>query len=237
METKSRTSHYDDVAAEDPTAAFYDVDGTLIRTNVVHAYAYYALHSPSILRRISSVTSLVAGLPLYWLADKFDRRTFNEAFYKNYAGFSEDRLVVLGEEIFEKIIRPNLFDGATSLIERSRRQGHDQILVTGALEVVTEPLAEFLDVDEFVCNRLEIKNGEATGRLRKPMMAGANKAQWIRHYADDHDYDLDGCFAYADSSSDVPMLSMVGNPCVVNPDFSLESTARSYEWPVLNFDD
>lgn len=236
METETPHPHHDEVAAEEATAAFYDVDGTLIRTNVVHAYAYYALHSPSILRRLSSVTSLVAGLPLYWLADKFDRRTFNEAFYKNYAGFSRDRLVVLGGEIFDKIIRPNLFDGAQSLMERSRSQGHDQILVTGALEVVTEPLAEFLEVDEYVANRLEFKNGEATGRLQKPMMAGANKAEWIRHYAEDHGYDLDGCFAYADSSSDVPMLSMVGNPCVVNPDFSLQSTARSYKWPVLNFD-
>lgn len=226
----------DDSPADRPSAAFYDVDGTLIKTNVVHAYAYYAIHSPSILKRISSVTSLVAGLPLYWLADKFDRRTFNEAFYKNYEGFTEDRLVVLGEEIFEKVIRPNIFEGATSLLDRSRSQGHDQILVTGALDVVTKPLADFLGVDEYKSNRLEFKNGKATGRLRKPMMAGANKAQWIRRYAESHDYDLDRCFAYADSASDVPMLSVVGNPCAVNPDFSLEKTANSYEWPVLKFD-
>jgi HAD superfamily hydrolase (TIGR01490 family) len=219
-----------------PSAAFYDVDGTLIRTNVVHAYAYYALNSPSILRRLSSLTSLVAGLPLYWLADKFDRRTFNEAFYKRYEGFTEDRLVVLGEEIFEKIIRPNIYDGARSLIDRSRRQGHDQILVTGALECITRPRADYLGADDFQANRLEYKDGKATGRLRKPMMAGANKAQWIRHYAEDHDYDLDRCFAYADSASDVPMLSVVGNPCAVNPDFSLKTTARSYEWARLDFD-
>ncbi|MFB6352342.1 MAG: HAD family hydrolase [Bradymonadaceae bacterium] len=218
------------------TAAFYDVDGTLIKTNIVHAYAYYAMNSPGILDRISSVTSLLASLPLYWLADKYDRRTFNEAFYQNYEGFSEDRLVVLGEEVFAKIIRPNIFDGARSLMDRSRKQGHDQILVTGALDCITRPLAEYLGADDYQANRLELKNRTATGRLQKPMMAGANKAQWIRRYAERHDYDLDGCFAYADSSSDVPMLSVVGNPCAVNPDFSLQTTANSYEWPVLEFD-
>jgi HAD superfamily hydrolase (TIGR01490 family) len=217
-------------------AAFYDVDGTLIKTNVVHAYAYYAINSPSILERLSSVATLAAGLPLYWLADKFDRRTFNEAFYSNYEGFSEDRLVVLGEEVFEKVIRPNIYDGARSLIDRSRERGMDQILVTGALDFITRPLADFLGVDEYRCNRLEFKGNEATGNLRKPMMAGANKAQWIRQYAEEHDYDLDRCFAYADSASDVPMLSVVGNPCAVNPDFSLSTTANSYEWPVLNFE-
>ncbi len=225
-----------EAADETTAAAFYDVDGTLIKTNVVHAYAYYAINSPSILRRLSSVASLAAGLPLYWLADKFDRRTFNEAFYQNYRGFSEDRLVVLGEEVFEKVIRPNIYEGARSLLDRSRERGMDLILVTGALDFITRPLAEHLGVDEYRCNRLEFQGREATGNLRKPMMAGANKAQWIRRYAEEHGYDLERCFAYADSASDVPMLSVVGHPCAVNPDFSLSTTANSYEWPVLDFE-
>ena len=29
------------------TAAFYDVDSTLIKTNVVHAFAYHATNAPS----------------------------------------------------------------------------------------------------------------------------------------------------------------------------------------------
>ncbi len=217
-------------------AAFYDVDGTLIQTNVVHAYAYYAINSPSLLRRISSVASLVAGLPLYWIADKFDRRTFNEAFYSRYEGFSKDRLVLVGEEVFENVIRPNLYDGAEDLFERSGDRGCDRVLVTGALEEITEPLADYLGADAYVANRLEYKDGVATGNLRKPMMAGANKALWIRRYCEDEGYDLDQCFAYADSGSDIPMLSVVGHPCAVNPDFELKKTARSYEWPVLNFD-
>lgn len=218
------------------TAAFYDVDGTLIKTNVVHAYAYYAVNSPKWSKKIGKTASLLASLPLYWIADKFDRRLFNEAFYKNYAGYTEDRLVILGEEIFEQVIRPNIFEGASSLVERSKQQGHRQILVTGALDVITEPLADYLGCDDFVANRLEIKDGVATGRLEKPLIAGANKALWVRRYAEEHDYDLDGSFAYADSGSDVPLLSVVGHPCAVNPDFEMKKTARAYEWPVLEFD-
>ena len=218
------------------TAAFYDVDGTLIKTNVVHAYAYYAINTPQITKRLTKTAGMLASLPLWWLADKYDRRLFNEAFYKNYAGYSEDRLVLLGEEIFEKVIRPNIFDGALSLVERSKRQGHDQVLVTGALDVVTEPLADFLGCTDFVANRLEMKDGVATGRLEKPMIAGANKALWLRRYAEEKGYDLDGSFAYADSGSDVPLLSVVGHPCAVNPDFKMKTTARAYDWPVLELD-
>ena len=218
------------------TAAFYDVDGTLIRTNVVHAYAYYAINSPQMLSKFTKTAGLLASIPFYLIADKFDRRVFNEHFYKNYAGFSEDRLVLLGEEVFEKVIKPNIFHGARSLVERSKRQGHKQILVTGALDVVTEPLAEYLGCDDFVANRLEMKDGKATGRLEKPMIAGPNKALWVRRYAKEHGYDLDHSFAYADSGSDVPLLSVVGYPCAVNPDFKMRTTARAYDWPVLELD-
>lgn len=214
-------------------AAFYDVDGTLIKTNVVHAYAYYAANAPSLTDRLGRVAGLLASLPLYWVADKYDRKLFNDAFYRNYAGFGEDRLVVLGEEIFEKVIKPNIFESARDLIERSKGNGVHQVLVTGAIDHVTEPLADYLGVDHWVANRLEMKDGIATGRLIEPMMAGANKALWVRRYAEHNGYDLDASFAYADSGSDLPMLSVVGNPSAVNPDFRLRTTAKAYQWPVL----
>lgn len=216
------------------TAAFYDVDGTLIKTNVVHAYAYYAINTPYIGKRFTKAATLLGSLPLFWLADKFDRRMFNEAFYKNYAGYTEDRLVMLGEEVFENVIRPNIFEGAASLIGKSREQGHVQVLITGALDVVTDPLAEYLGVDHVIANRLELKDGTATGRLEKPVVAGANKALLVRQFAERHGLDLDGSFAYADSGSDVPLLSVVGHPCAVNPDFRMKTNARAYDWPVLD---
>ena len=172
------------------SAAFYDVDGTLIKTNVVHAYAYYAINAPRLTDRLARTAGLLASLPAYWVADKYDRKLFNDAFYKNYAGFSEDRLVVLGEEVFKNVIKPNIFDGARDLIARSRAQGHAQVLVTGAIDYVTKPLAEYLGVDHWVANRLEIKDELATGRLIQPMLAGANKAAWVRRYAEQN-FDID----------------------------------------------
>jgi len=214
--------------------AFYDVDGTLISTNVVHAYAYYIANHPSLRRRVVGVAKLLASIPAYLATDYYSRKFFNEWFYKNYEGFSEDRLIVIGEEIFEKVLKPNLYPGAVDLIKRSKDQGIRQVLVTGALDVVTAPLVRFLGADDFGANKLEIVDGRATGRLVGQLLAGPNKSNWIRTYAKERQCDLANCWAYADSFSDLPMLSMVGRPCAVNPDFKLRAAARDFTWPILD---
>lgn len=216
------------------SAAFYDVDGTLIRINIVHAFAFYAARHPSLLDSAVRTVRTAASLPVFWAADKLSRKWFNEIFYRSYAGASEDRLVTLAEELFEEVIEPNIYPRARDLIEESRRAGCRQVILSGALDFTMRPLARYLGVDDFIANRLEFKDGYATGKLRKPFVAGATKADIMRAYARAHDVDLAASWAYSDSYSDFPMLAVVGHPTAVNPDLRLRSVARSYDWPVLD---
>jgi HAD superfamily hydrolase (TIGR01490 family) len=218
------------------SAAFYDVDGTLIRTNIVHAFAFYAKRQPSLLASARRTVETAVAVPVLWAADKISRKWFNEIFYRSYEGASEDRLVTLAEELFEEIIEPNIYPRARDLIEESRRAGCRQVIVTGALDFTIRPLARYLGVDELIANRLEFHRGYATGKLRKPFIAGASKAQIMRDYARAHGVDLAESWAYSDSFSDFPMLTVVGHPTAVNPDLRLRSIARSYDWPVLDLD-
>ena len=88
----------------------------------------------------------------------------------------------------------------------------------------------------FRANQLEFDGGYATGKLAKPFVAGATKAEIMRQYAKKHGLDLAESWAYSDSFSDYPMLAVVGHPTAVNPDLRLRSIARSYDWPVLDLD-
>ncbi len=215
-------------------ASFYDVDGTLMDANVLHAYAYYALSVPSLTGKVGRVLKLGASLPLYAWADRRGRKYFNDMFYKSYEGISEDRLICVGEELFDTLLRARVYGDMVSLMRQSRREGLRQVLVTGAIDTITRPLAAYLEVDDWVANRLEINSvGEATGNLLPPVLAGPEKAAWIREYADAHDLDLSRCHAYADSASDIPMLCAVGHPVAVNPDAQLKATADAHGWPVL----
>jgi HAD superfamily hydrolase (TIGR01490 family) len=215
-------------------AAFYDVDGTLIRANIVHAFAFYAMHQPTLTSSIVKSVATAASLPLFWAADKLSRKLFNELFYRYYEGQSQDRLYVLAEELFEDVIKKTIFPGAKDLIDESRRAGCRQVLVSGGLDFTVRPLADYLGVDDFIANRLEFSGGYATGRLHKPFVAGATKATIMRDYAAKHDLDLAGCWAYTDSYSDYAMLAVVGHPTCVNPDFRLRAVARSYDWPIVD---
>lgn len=214
-------------------AAFYDVDGTIIGTNVVHAYAFYARNVPTITGKIGRSARLVASLPFYAVADKLGRKYFNDIFYQNYRGISEDRLWVLGEELFTKVIQGKIFADMVALIKRSRSEGYRQVLITGAIEQMIKPLADALEVDAWFANRLEFEDGTATGRLVPPVLAGPEKAAFLRRYALEQGLDLNACRAYADSASDIPMLSSVGRPVAVNPDRQLRATAIAHDWPII----
>ncbi|MCG8418237.1 MAG: HAD-IB family hydrolase [Proteobacteria bacterium] len=216
------------------SAAFYDVDGTLISINIVHTFTFYAIRQASLVEAARKWGTTAMSLPLFWAADKISRKWFNELFYRLYEGMSEDRLVTLAEELFEEVIEPKIYPRSRALIEESRRAGCRQVLISGALDFTLRPLAEYLEVDDFIANRLEFHDGYATGKLAKPFVGGATKANIMRHYARQHDVDLTESWAYSDSYSDFPMLAVVGHPTAVNPDLRLRSVARSYDWPVLD---
>ncbi len=219
------------------SAAFYDVDGTLIKTNIVNSFAYYVQRQPSLSKSAIDTARTVASVPVFWLADKLSRKWFNEIFYQRYQGWSEDRLIVLADELFEDVIKPNIYPRAKDLIAQSKRTGRKQVLLSGALDFTMTRLAEYLEVDTLIANRLEFVDGYATGKLCKPFVAGATKADIMRDYARKNGIDLTESYAYSDSFSDYPMLAAVGHPTACNADFRLRSTARSYDWPVIDLDE
>ncbi len=217
-----------------PAAAFYDLDGTLVSTNLVHTFAFYARNDQGILRSMRRTAATFLGLPLFLAADAYSRKVFNDLFFKWYRNQSVDRLRFLAQDLFDEVIRPSIYSGTLELLEKSRSLGLRQVVVTGALDISIRPLLRYLGIEEYVANRLEFVDGVATGRLVPPVMASATKASWIRTYAEREDISLSDCFCYADSMSDLPMLSMVGHPTATNPDLRLRSTALRHDWPILS---
>jgi HAD superfamily hydrolase (TIGR01490 family) len=214
-------------------ASYFDVDGTLLTTNLLHPTIFYLLNQQNPLRSFGKFAKTAAKTPRLVLAEMRDRRLFNEMLFTAYEGMSEDRLLCLAEEAFDAVIKRSLFPKARDLVQTCRDQGHEVVLVSGALDFLMKRLADYLGAQTIIANRLEIKDHYATGRLLRPIVAGPEKARLIRDHARANGHNLDDCFAYSDSYSDVPMLSVVGHPAAVNPDARLERLANAYAWPIL----
>ena len=215
-------------------AAFFDIDGTLISTNVVHAYGYYAQNEGSAVGMLGRSLATVAQIPLFAGLNIVDRKIFNEYFYRQYQGLSEDRLLTLAEDLFEDVIKGAIFKKAQDLVDEARRAGCKIVFVTGALDFTMAPLARYFGVDDLIANRMQFVGGKATGKVIPPIIEGANKANVIREFCEKHNLSLMKSFAYSDSASDYAMLTVVGRPTAVNPDLRLRALARSYNWPILD---
>ena len=85
-------------------------------------------------------------------------------------GVSRDRLDLLGEEYFHYVLKPQLRQGAVEKIVAAAREGGHVVLVGQLLENILRPLAHHLGAEAFIANRLEYRNGQATGRLLDPVV-------------------------------------------------------------------
>ncbi|MFN2530530.1 MAG: HAD family hydrolase [Pyrinomonadaceae bacterium] len=214
-------------------AAFYDLEGTLVSTNLVHTLGFYARRQPGLVRSFTKTATTLLSLPVFAITDQYSRKVFNDLYFKRYKGQSEDRLRYFAQELFDDVIKPNIYPGTYELLEKSRSLGLRQVVVTGALDIAVRPLMDHLKITDYVTNRLEFVSGFATGRLLPPVMASATKASWIRVFSEREGLSLTDSYAYTDSMSDLPMLSVVGHPAVVNPDMRLRQTALHHDWPIL----
>ena len=108
------------------------------------------------------------------------------------------------------------------------------MLITGVIRPLTRPLQPKVDV--IIAADLSVDaSGRCTGFLTGPPLVGESRAAWLQHFAGQHGVDLDRSFAYADSHSDLPMLTAVGNPVAVSPDVPLLRAAGANQWSVVEW--
>ena len=209
-------------------AAIFDVDGTLVGSNVVSYYAWLRMQELPPAARPLWLAAFFTKIPYYWGLDKISRTHFNRAFYKNYAGWKPARAKHLGQESFHGFTLERMFPDALQQLRGHKAAGHRIVLLSGALDFLLEPMKDL--VDDVLCASLAEENGVYTGELSGAPVAGDARARMLASFARRRNLDLSQSYAYADSISDLPMLEAVGNPVAVNPDRRLRAAAKDRGW-------
>ncbi|KRV50508.1 haloacid dehalogenase [Wenjunlia vitaminophila] len=211
-------------------AAVFDLDGTILASDIVESYLWARLASLPRGKWAPEFWDLLRDAPRYLIAERRDRGDFARTFFRRYAGANVEELRRLVDEQLSDALLHRVMPEAVRRIRAHRAAGHRTILITGSVDLLVEPLRPLFD--HISACRLHTEDGVMTGFLETPPVVGEARAAWLRHHAQQHDLDLARSYAYADSYSDRPLLEAVGNPCAVNPDTRLFRHAKRRHWQI-----
>ncbi len=216
-----------------PVLAFFDVDNTLMRGASVFYVGREAWRRGLISWRD---IALFAWHQFRFLAVGENRShlaTAKERALGLASGHTEEGLIALAHDIYDKDIAPNLWPETVALTREHLAKGHEVWLVTATPQLVADVIAERLGLTGAIGTKVEALDGVFTGALDGHVLHGEEKAIVAREFARVRGADLAECWAYSDSSNDIPLLTMAGNSVVVNPDAKLLAHAKANGWDVL----
>lgn len=134
-----------------------------------------------------------------------------------------------------KALFPSVYSEARAEIELHRRNKVSTVLLSSTVCQICARVAEFLQMDDFICSRLEVSDGRLTGSALGSLCYGEEKAVRLREYCEKNNTPVSKAWYYGDSISDLPALLTAGNPVCVNPDRKLEREARSRHWKICRW--
>ena len=222
---------------EDPhAAAFFDLDNT-----VIQGASLFHLAKGLYRRGFFPTRVIMKGL---WLQVYFRVAGQENAGHIEDArsaslGFIEGHTVAeveeIADEVYEESIAERIWPGTRAIAQMHLDVGQQVWLVTAAPVEVAGVIAARLGLTGALGTTAEHVDGVYTGRLKGDLLHGPAKAEAVRALAHEHGFDLARCFAYSDSFNDLPMLSLVGHPCAINPDGRLLAHAEEQDWQVRDY--
>jgi HAD superfamily hydrolase (TIGR01490 family) len=216
------------------SAAFFDLDKTIIAKSSSLAFSK-PFQAGGLITRGAMLRSAYAQFVFLVGGADHDQMEKIRAFMSQLVeGWDVDTVKEIVAETLHHVVDPIVYDEAVSLIEEHHAAGRDVIVVSASGTEVVEPIGEMLGADDVIASRLEIVDGKYTGDIDYYAYA-EEKARAIEAMAAERGYDLEDCFAYSDSITDLPMLDAVGHPHAVNPDKELRRVAAERGWPILVF--
>jgi HAD superfamily hydrolase (TIGR01490 family) len=218
------------ILSPDRHLAVFDLEHTLMSSNVVDTYAWLASRHLPPARRARFVADLVRQGPALLALDRRDRGDFLSSFYRRFEDAPLQRLRVDSWELFHLQLLTRSFPDGFARVRAHRAAGHRTLLITGALDFIIEPIRPLFD--DIVCAEMGERNGRLTGQLTTLPPIGEARALLLADYAEENALSLEESVAYADSTSDLAMLEAVGFPVAVNPEARLSAIARRRGWHV-----
>ncbi|TIC89248.1 HAD-IB family hydrolase [Nocardioides sp. GY 10113] len=218
------------------SAAFFDVDNTVMQGASIFYFARGLYrHDFFTTRDLLDAVWKQAYFRIAGVEDPEHVAEARNSALAIIAGHTVAELEELGEEIFDEAMAHRIWPGTRALAQMHLDQGQRVWLVTAAPIEIASLIARRLGLTGALGTVAEHVDGVYTGQLVGDLLHGPAKAVAVRALAEREGLDLARCSAYSDSVNDLPMLSLVGDPCAINPDPKLRAHARANGWRIRDY--
>ena len=224
-----------DVVPGSRGAAFFDLDNTVLRGAAIF-YLARGLYARKLFRARDIAAFGYQQVRFRLGAEDPEHvDSARSAALSFIAHRSVTELKEMAEEIFDDVVQDKVWPGTRALAQSHLDQGQRVWLVTAAPVEVATIIAKRLGLTGALGTVAEHVDGIYTGRLVGDLLHGPAKAEAVRALATREGLELERCSAYSDSANDIPLLSLVGYPCAVNPDSALRRHARQHGWRIRDY--
>lgn len=220
--------------AQRPTAAFFDLDKTVIATSSASAFSRPFYAGGLISRRAVLRSAYAHFLFMVGGADADQTERMRAHLSSLVTGWDVAQVSQIIDETLHDLIDPYVFSEAIELIAQHHAAGRDVVIVSASGLELVEPIASAVGADHVIATQMQVVDGRYTGEIDF-YAYGQNKASAIEELAAKRGYDLANSYAYSDSITDAPMLAVVGHGFAVNPDRNLRKLAHEKGWGTLTF--
>ena len=214
------------------TLAIFDLDNTLLGDDSDHLWGQFICEQ-----------ELVDEADFALRSDKFyaDYQTgdLDIDAYLRFAlgtlrGHPAEQLEAWHRAFMDSKIKPVMLPKAAKLLADHRERGHELLIITATNRFITAPIAAALGVKNLIACEAEIVDGLYTGAPSGIPSYQAGKVTRLYDWLANRDSSLEGAWFYSDSHNDLPLLELVDNPVVVDPDETLRARAAELGWPVIS---
>jgi len=211
---------------------FFDLDKTLTWDDTDELWAHW--------RAGKSFQGTFEGLWLLYLSRQYKKGKLSG---KGYLDFHKFRLknyslkeyTDLCNKFFLLYGKESFIIPMTDFFKEYQKHNKPCIIITAQNYYIAKPFADYLKADHLCANEIEFID-ETWGLPVKPYCFEDGKIHYAERYASSQDISLKECAFYSDSIHDLPLLSKVGYPVIVNPDKRLEKEAETRGWKILKFE-
>tara|TARA_B110000285_G_C14861623_1_gene484836 strand:- start:19 stop:678 length:660 start_codon:yes stop_codon:yes gene_type:complete len=212
--------------------ALFDLDNTLLAGDSDHGWGEFMVSQGLV--DGADYGKKNDGFYQDYLTGKLDMSAYAEFVLAPLSQYSATELSTIHQQFMDTKVIPMIAPKTQALLQQHRDAGDVLVIITATNDFITTPIAAYLDIPHLIATPAEFINGRYTGKLSGPPCFQAGKIDKLNEWMAGYGYTIEGACFYSDSHNDIPLLALVDEPMVVDPDAKLEAHALAHGWPVMS---